>query len=258
LGKAFSAFLLNARFISPARESSELLKGRDITPRQGFLSFPLEYSIHITGKGEFRAHRISHLVLGSSTNMKFTKCKGQAMLHARGACLCPNLRDSLTSTREPLHLFRDSTPAENRTTRMLVSCMMQAMTQNCRSVLGNGHHHRILLLSVTLHRHNVGKPEIQGTPQILSLQLRSQHPSSRDNSGHDASIPASKHEQGAQPIFAWVARQSAFPRRWLSRPFRGIDRDRSWAESCWNVLSACDGGSTVVMLAEGWLRVSGS
>ncbi len=165
--------------------------------------------------------------------------------------------------REPLHLFRESTPAENRTTRILVSCIMQTITQNYRS--GNGHHYRILLLSVTLDWHNVGNPEIQGhqippvfsnlrgeqreepapksdlsTPQILSLQLRSQHPSSRDNSGHDASIPASKQEQAAQPIFAWIARQSAFPRRWLSRPFRGIDRDRSWAESCWNVLSACE------------------
>jgi hypothetical protein len=63
-------------------------------------------------------------------------------------------------------MFRESTPAENRTTTMLVSC--EAEPRDCRSVLGNGHHHRRLLLSVTLHWHNIGNPEIQGH-QILPV-----------------------------------------------------------------------------------------
>jgi hypothetical protein len=59
-------------------------------------------------------------------------------------------------------MFRESTSAENCTTTMLVSCAMQAEPRDCRSVLENGHHHRMLLLSVTLHWHNIGDPEIQG------------------------------------------------------------------------------------------------
>ncbi len=43
---------------------------------------------------------------------------------------------------------------------------------------------------------NNGKSQLRSqnlsAPQIPSLQLRSQHPSSRANIGHDVSIPASK------------------------------------------------------------------
>jgi hypothetical protein len=65
-------------------------------------------------------------------------------------------------------MFRESAPAENYTTAMLVSCAMQAEPRVCRSVLGNGHHHRMLLLLVTLHWHNIGNLEIQGH-QILPV-----------------------------------------------------------------------------------------
>jgi hypothetical protein len=106
--------------------------------------------------------QIDHLVLGSITSMKFHLMQRAGNASSSGACLCPDLTDSLTSTREPLCLFREPTPAENRTTTMLVSCTMQAEPRDCRSVLGDGHHHRMLLLSVTLHWHNIGDPEIQG------------------------------------------------------------------------------------------------
>jgi hypothetical protein len=65
-------------------------------------------------------------------------------------------------------MFRESTPAENRATTMLVFCAMQAEPRYCRSVLGNGHHHRMLLLLVTLHWHSIEDPEIQGH-QILPV-----------------------------------------------------------------------------------------
>jgi hypothetical protein len=80
------------------------------------------------------------------------------MLYASGACLYLDLTDLLTSTREPMCLFQESTLAEDCTTTMLVSYTMQAEPRECRSVLENGH--RILLLLVTLYWHNIRDLEI--------------------------------------------------------------------------------------------------
>jgi hypothetical protein len=65
-------------------------------------------------------------------------------------------------------IFRESAPAKNRITAMRVSCTILAKPRVCRSVLGNGHHHRLLLLLVTLYWHNIGNLEIQGH-QILPV-----------------------------------------------------------------------------------------
>jgi len=46
-------------------------------------------------------------------------------------------------------MFRELTLAKNCTTTMLVSC--EAKLRDYKSVLGNGHHYRRLLLLVTLH-----------------------------------------------------------------------------------------------------------
>ncbi|KAF8862738.1 hypothetical protein BDZ45DRAFT_182649 [Acephala macrosclerotiorum] len=96
--------------------------------------------------------------------------EGQAMLRTSGACFRPDLTDLLTSMREPLDgacvCFEIQPWLRIVPTTMLVSCIMQAQPRDRRTELGDGHRHRMLLPSVTLHWHNIGDPEIQGYQKL--------------------------------------------------------------------------------------------